>query len=307
VTRGKTSSLRQPLRIGVLAAGARADDPIYLPWPSLLPSLAEPFDPTSTAPCRNGSLRCVDQTVAEMQRSLDQLAPACSHEAIFSLTYLRVTQEYERTVSADPAFFANTRFVNHEDVIFAGYYLHAFDDWYGGHGERVPRAWQIAFAAADGRRVSGTGDLMLGINAHVNRDLPFVLASMGLFNADGTSRKPDHDKVNVILNRVEGLIVGELSRRFDPTVDDASISATTLDDTALFQELAAWREEAWRNAERLVAATTDAQRAQVAQSIENAAALEAQELVASSAYLPPVTTTAARDAYCTQHWADPYP
>jgi hypothetical protein len=291
----------------VLASGARADDPVYLPWPSLLPSLAEPFDPTSSAPCRNGSLRCVDQTVAEMQRSFDRLAASCSHETIFSLTYLRVTQEYRRTVAADPAFFANTPFVNHEDALFAGYYFRAFDDWHGGNRDSVPRAWQIAFAAADTRRVSGSGDLLLGINAHVNRDLPFVLASMGLFNADGSSRKSDHDKVNVILNRVEGDIVAELARRFDPTVDDDTTSATTLDDTALYQDLAAWREEAWRNAERLVAATTDAQRAQVAQSIENAAALEAQAIVTSSAYLPPVTTTSTRDAYCAQHRADPYP
>jgi hypothetical protein len=242
-----------------------------------------------------------------MQRSFDRLAASCSHEAVFSLTYLRVTQEYRRTVAADPAFFANTPSVNHEDALFAGYYFRAFDDWYGGNRDSVPRAWQIAFAAADARRVSGSGDLLLGINAHVNRDLPFVLASMGLSNADGSSRKPDHDKVNVILNRVEGDIVAELARRFDPTVDDDTTSATTLDDTALYQDLAAWREEAWRNAERLVAATTDAQRAQVAQSIENAAALEAQAIVASSAYQPPVTTTSTRDAYCAQHWADPYP
>src|SRR5262245_21707431 len=140
----RSSSLRHRVAIGgvvvvLLGAGAaRAADPIYLPWPSLLPSLATPFDPTSSAPCRNGSIRCVQQTIQQMQRSFDRLAPACSHGAIFSLVYLRVTQKYEETVSSDPAFFANTPFVNHEDVIFAGYYFRAYDDWYGGHHERVP-------------------------------------------------------------------------------------------------------------------------------------------------------------------------
>ncbi|HEY1367807.1 MAG TPA: DUF5995 family protein [Gaiellaceae bacterium] len=316
MSRAISGSLRQRLRFGavvgalalVFAAGAKADDPIYLPWPSLLPSLlTTPYDPTSSGPCRNGSPKCVDQTVAEMERSFDQLAADCSHEAIFSLSYLRVTQMYEQTVSSDPNFFDNTPFVNHEDAIFAGYYFQAFDNWYGGRPSRVPPAWQIAFAAADSDRVSGSGDLMLGINAHVNRDLPFVLASMGLFNADGSSRKPDHDKVNVILNKVEGPILAEASRRFDSSILDPTTNGTTLDETSLFQELSAWREEAWRNAERLAAATTDAQRAHVAQSIENAAALEAQTIVAAFSYVPPLTTTKTRDAYCAQHWDDQYP
>jgi len=289
------------------ATPARSDDPVYLPWPSLLPSIATPLDPTSDNPCKNGSIKCVDQTIKEMQRSLGGLASSCSHEAIFSLVYLRVTEEYRRTVAADPAFFVNTPFVNHEDVIFAGYYFRAFADWYGGRTASVPRAWQIAFGAADRRQVSGSGDLMLGINAHVNRDLPFALASMGLFNADRTSRKPDHDKVNIILNRIQTAALDEESRRFDPSISTPALNGTTLDDTALYQTLAAWREEAWRNAERLVAASTAAEYAQVAASIETAAATEANAIVAADAYVPPLTSTATRDAYCAVHWNDPYP
>jgi hypothetical protein len=146
---------------------------------------------------------------------------------------------------------------------------------------------------------------MLGINAHVNRDLPFALASMGLFNADGTSRKSDHDKVNIILNRIEGAALDEESRRFDPSISTPALNGTTLDDTALYQTLAAWREEAWRNAERLVAASTAAQYAQVAASIEDAAATEANAIVAADAYVPPLTSTSVRDAYCAEHWDDP--
>ena len=131
-----------------------------------------------------------------------------------------MTEEYARTVDADSAFFADTRFVNNEDAVFAGYYFRAYDDWYGGHPEAVPPAWQAAFRAADRRTVSASGDLLLGINAHVNRDLPFVLAALGLFNADGSSRKPDHDQVNIILNRVQDAILREIARRFEPATAD---------------------------------------------------------------------------------------
>jgi hypothetical protein len=68
-----------------------------------------------------------------------------------------------------------------------------------------------------------------------------------------------------------------------------------MDETATMQLLVAWREQAWRNAEALVNAPTAADRAMVAQQIETTAAIEAQLLVASTAY-------SATDASAAQ-WA----
>jgi len=91
--------------------------------------------------------------------------------------------------------------------------------------------------------------VFLGMNAHVNRDLPFVLASIGLTFPDGTSRKADHDKVNQFLNDVLDPLLAEEVARFDASPDDAR-APTLLGYTSSFQMLAAWRETAWRNAER---------------------------------------------------------
>jgi hypothetical protein len=71
--------------------------------------------------------------------------------------------------------------------------------------------------------------------------------------------------------------------------------------TTTFQLLAAWRETAWRNAERLVNAANDTIRAQVAQSIEDYAAGVALTLKAAEAYVPPFTTSATRNSFCTSH------
>ena len=71
--------------------------------------------------------------------------------------------------------------------------------------------------------------------------------------------------------------------------------------TGLLQLLVAWREDAWRNAERLVSATDDASRALVVASIEDSAAASAQTIRAANAYQPPLTTTQSRDAYCAAH------
>jgi hypothetical protein len=65
--------------------------------------------------------------------------------------------------------------------------------------------------------------------------------------------------------------------------------------------VAGWREIAWRNAERLASAPDDASRAQVAQSIEDYAASQAEGIRTTNRYAPLVQNSSARDAYCAVH------
>jgi Family of unknown function (DUF5995) len=281
-------------------AVARADDPPYVGWTELLPGLTTQYEPSSENDCTAGRTRCVDAVIREMRRRFDPLAAACDHDSIFALAYLRTTEEYRRTIE-DPTFFEDTAFVNHEDAVFAEYYFRAFDAWHAG--EAAAPAWAIAFEAAAKRQVSAAGNLALGINAHVQRDLPFVLAGIGLVKPDGSSRKTDHDRVNQFLNRVTDDLYAEIARRFDPTIDDGDLPGE-LDDFAEFQIIPTWREIAWRNAERLATAESPEARAQVAASIEAYAASEAQSLRLTYAY-GLLGSSAARDAYCRAHNASP--
>lgn len=252
--------------------------------------------------CPDGQVSCVDAVIREMRRRFNPLVSSCNHDAVFALTYLRTTQEYRRAVS-DPDFFADNAFVNHEDVVFADYYFRAYDTWHRG-SSNLPAAWRLAFRAADRKAVTGTGNLLLGMNAHVNRDLPFVLERVGLVAPDGSSRKPDHDRVNDILARVNEPVIDESARRLDPTIDDGRVDGTSLDDEALLQLLVGWREQAWRNAERLASAPTPADRALVAQQIEDAAAQTGRLLAEQYAYRPPLSDPRARDRWCAAHWDD---
>lgn len=300
------SGLRLALLVLALLALARpatavAEDPPFVGWTSLLPGLSLPYDVTSPDDCIAGRVQCVDKVVREMTKRFEPLAASCDHDAIFALTYLRVTEEYRRTVE-DPTFFDDTPFVNHEDVVFARYYFAAHDAWTAGRTAEVPPAWRVAFGAARNRTVSANGNLLLGINAHVLRDLPFVLYSIGLVRPDGTSRKADHDRVNQILNRVTDDLIAEIARRFDPSIDDGN-APTTLDDFTLFQAIVSWRETAWRLAEALALAPTPKARELVARGIEDYAAAQAMAIRTGTQYLPLTGGRAARDAYCATHWA----
>ena len=300
----RTVSITAVLICLLVPTVASAEDPPFTGWSVLLPgSPGLAYDPGSADECIAGKINCVDKVIREMTRRFDTLADSCDHNAIFGLTYLRTTEEYYRATTT-PGFFEDPGFVNHEDAVFAAFYLRAFDDYAAGRRSAVPGAWLVAFDAARDRAVDASGNVFLGMSAHINRDLPYVLAGIGLVKPDGSSRKPDHDKVNVFLNRVSDDVFPEIARRFDPTAASAD-NGTLLDDWASFQIVPAWREGAWRNAERLAAATNPIQRAAVEASIEAAATHEATLLKASSAYNPLLgESSSARDAYCAAHHDD---
>lgn len=139
--------------------------------------------------------------------------------------------------------------------------------------------------------------------AHIKHDLPFVLYSVGLTDADGASRKPDYDAVNRVTYAASGPVSAEIARRLDPSISDSDVPGTQLDSDALFHALSSWREQAWRYAEQLAAAPTPAARALVARTIGAAAASEARALRDATRY-PTAGAAAQRDAYCAEHHND---
>ena len=284
-------------------AAARADgppivdlssDPWFIGWSALLPSAYMGADTDSADLCVAGRIQCVDRVAKRLERQRADLG--CDHNAVFSLAYARTTEQVAAAERGDPAFFSDSPWLNHYDAVFADFYFTAWNDWRTSGS--APPAWKIAFDAAKRRQASGAGNLLLGLSAHVNRDLPFTLYAIGLVAPDGSSRKPDHDRVNRILNKVVSPLIDEVAAHYDPSVRVAP-GLGSLSDFLEFQALPAWREQAWRNAELLASAPGPAARAVIAAAIEQAAAAEATAMLTLTRYLPPITTSAPRDAYCS--------
>jgi hypothetical protein len=301
-TRALFASLLAALAVAAAPSAASADLLTLNPvtdWSTLLPSLAPQYDPNDPNICNAGKPQCIDAVAREMNRRLTPLADSCSHNALFSLLYLRVTNHVGDAVRT-PGRFQDAGFISHEDAVFASYYFNAFDAYKNGDVLHTPGAWQVAFDAARDKSVQGIGNLMLGMNAHINRDLPFVLYSIGLTAPNGSSRKPDHDEINKVLYEAYDPAIAEGARRFDSSL--SQYTGPSAADSGI-QSVIAWREEAWRNAERLAWASSDAERAAISQQIEAAANLEAQTLRATYSN-GPGQTSAARDAFCAVHHYD---
>ena len=291
--------------VAVGVAPARADTGPYVPWSTYLPAWSDQYVPSSANECVSGKPNCLKATRKELGRILAETAQSCSHDAVFALAYVRITQTYGWSRDI-PGYYQDLPYMNHMDAVFAKYYTDAYYAYRAGNRAAVPQAWLTAFDAARDRTVTGVGDLLLGMNAHINRDLPFVLAASGLVTPDGVSGKGDYDKVEQFLNDATEAMMAEAAARFDPALDDANdpLGATY---AGIFQVISAARENAWRNAEALVSAPNPAARALVAANIEAEAQAAAQVLVASQRYLPPLTSTTSRDAYCAVHRNDSGP
>jgi hypothetical protein len=140
----------------------------------------------------------IDEVVDALQRRLDDLPAGLEHRRVFIQTYRRTTQAVAAAVAA--AYFEDPDWVTRWDVAFADLFLVAHDaDVAGGD---VPCPWRLAFDADPSLPV--LIHLLLGMNAHINYDLPPAMLSV-IDDAEFTDpvlldrRRRDHERIDSIL------------------------------------------------------------------------------------------------------------
>ena len=243
--------------------------------------------------CRHASLRCVSQTVRRLKGLEERMG--CNHRAVFATTYRVLTQVALETVRKNPRFLRYLNYFYFQDALFADIYLATGRAWVAGR--RVAPAWRIAFEAARDGDLLASQDMLLGINAHVQNDMPYLLAALGTHTRRGHSRKVDHDAENGILERAYQRVVDTVERRYDASLAVTNPDNSNADDIAGLELVAGWREEVWRNARRLLKTRRDPEaHAEVVSDIETNAADSARMIAA------PRTPgyRAERDAYCRE-------
>jgi hypothetical protein len=141
----------------------------------------------------------VAAVAAAMQERLDRLPPRLDHHRVFLSTYQRTTWAVGSAI--DRGIFEDPRWVELWDVAFADLYLSALDRELAG-GPGVPRPWKLAFAAP--HDLPPLRLVLLGINAHVNLDLPQALLAV-LSDDDFADRalmrrrRRDHERIDGVL------------------------------------------------------------------------------------------------------------
>ncbi len=158
----------------------------------------------------------VQAVVDRMEGLLSPLEAAGDPARFFLGTYLRTT----RAVGAalDGGWFEDPEWVEEWDVAFADLYLDAVSAHQEGR-HPVPRPWRIAFEADPG--LPPVLHVLLGMNAHINFDLPqatvAVIDPQAFADAELLERRRrDHERLDAVLAArigAERTEMGSLGRR----------------------------------------------------------------------------------------------
>jgi hypothetical protein len=141
---------------------------------------------------------------------MDVFTAEQQHLREFLGTYQRTTLAVGKAV--DDRYFEDPAWVERWDVAFAELYLGALDAYLSGGV--APRPWRLAFEArAD---LPALRHVLLGINAHVNYDLPQALLAV-ISDSDFTdsalmaTRRRDHERIDSVLASRVGAEDAELA------------------------------------------------------------------------------------------------
>ena len=196
----------------------------------------------------------VDAVLARMEALLVPLEARRDPIRLFLATYRRTTLTVRDMVARRE--FTDSEWVERWDVAFANLYLDAVEAWEAGG--QPPGPWAAAFGVTrQGPRLPPLRHLLLGMNAHINYDLPQSLLAVMTddeFDDDRVvaRRAADHaimDQVLVDRVKPEDELLAEVEEPGDRTWLDRALTPFNRAGTRRF--LRESRRKVWRNAKVL--------------------------------------------------------
>lgn len=169
----------------------------------------------------------------------------------FAAMYRQTTKAVKR--GAEAGSFDDDERMARFVALFAGRYLEAARLWQGG--QPTTRSWRMAFQTTDSRDAIILQHLLLGMNAHINLDLPIVAATLCPGDAI-VGLRADFGRINDIL---QGLLdpVQNCISRYSPLLH-VLWDLGQADDAVLNFSIRIARDDAWKQAVTL--AHLDAER-----------------------------------------------
>ena len=196
----------------------------------------------------------IDALIARMEALLGPMQAAGDPRRFFHATYLRTTRAVRDALRAGR--FGDPDWVERWDVAFADLYLDALRaDSAGGP---VPGPWAIAFRTGRERPdAPALRHVLLGMNAHINYDLPQALLAVISGPEFGDPallgrRRADHQRIDEVLSQRVGAEDAELASTAPRSAVDATLAP--LNQAASRRFLREARAKVWDNTIELNAA-----------------------------------------------------
>jgi uncharacterized protein DUF5995 len=190
------------------------------------------------------------QDVLRMMAVLDQSLPDEDGVKWFNRLYWLVTQNIARHM-ANAAEWQTLDWLSLMTPVFAQYYFRAVQQA-AIAVSACPRAWRPLFQQRRDRRVARLQFALAGMNAHINRDLPYALVdTFHALHRPLTASTPEHadyEHVNDILEESERQVMHDPMERL---TEDIGGDLGPLVDVVAMWSVRAAREAAWHTAELL--------------------------------------------------------
>ncbi len=152
----------------------------------------------------------IPDVIAIMQ-AIDALLPENDGLKWFNRMYLMVTED----VNAKPpgGSWQSPAWLEHLDVVFAGFYLQALADSLAGRN--VASSWSALLEARFRPGIDRIQFALAGMNAHINHDLALALlrtdAEMNVVPMPDSPEHRDYESVNQILNDLMPAVLNMLA------------------------------------------------------------------------------------------------
>jgi Family of unknown function (DUF5995) len=221
----------------------------------------------------------LDDVVAGLAAWEEAFRSRQDRRCIFLTLYGVVSSEMREQVARNA--FLDSRWVHRYAVAFANLYREALEAYEAGRIDDVPKAWRLCFDAARAGSGLVLQDLLLGVNAHVNNDLPLALTRISI-DPDREQRRRDHDAVNAVLAAVMQRAVERLTALYAPGFAALDQGAGELDEMLSLFSLEVARDSAWESALSLANARSAFESGLAGRLISSRAAVLARLLLAPS-------------------------
>jgi hypothetical protein len=198
----------------------------------------------------------LEQTVDRLRETYEPLVRARDAKRFFHGVYLRNTIDVVAEIEAGG--FRDGEWLRRWDTVFIGLYLEALDVWNAG-GE-PPGPWRVAFEAARELDAPPLRHVLVGLNAHINYDLPLSLIACLTDEEAGDDASMERrfedfrhiDDIVVARVKEEELLMREDERPGDRTLLDRML--LPLNRVASRRMLKEGRAKVWHNTRELISA-----------------------------------------------------
>jgi hypothetical protein len=173
------------------------------------------------------------------------LASKGDSRAIFAGMYRVLTENGVRSI--EDGTYTDPDWVERLVVAFGNLYREAFYHFETGDYEQVPEVWLVVFEANRANEITAFQHGLLGVHAHINRDLPHALAQ-ATPPEKRSARFIDFQRTNRMVVQSTEDVEAVVANTYGPALDGLDTRFRKLDELLLGQLVSEWRQRAWWNA-----------------------------------------------------------